>query len=156
MRRFSIIGGLLLALAAATSTMAASPQAIAIRTAPAPTVVTTTLRWHATFTKATITGTAKLNGPSTYASDKVAISATGIKKGATITVRLLDRHLTHVTAFATMTFTASLNSKGAEARTWVLTAAQRAALKADVKAGDKLYFRLVDGSVLATGRLLVG
>jgi hypothetical protein len=151
MRKLSLAGGLLLALAAASSTMAATPSVHA--TAAAPAVTTTALTWKATYAKSPIAGTATLTGTSTYASDKVAIKATGVKKGATVTLRIIDKVGTKVHTLATITLTATLNSSKQFVRTWTLSATQRAALKAAAAHSYPLYFRLIDGSMVATGQL---
>jgi hypothetical protein len=150
MRKLSIAGGLLLALAAATSTMAATPALVSASTV-------TTLHWHAAFAKAPIAGSARLSGTSTYTTDAVVISARGIRRGAHITARLLERtRAGKVSTFAWITFTATPSSKGVETRTWRLTPVQRANLKAAVRAHDTLYLRLVDGSIVATGVFKAG
>jgi len=152
MRKLSLVGGLVLALAAASSTMAATPAAHST-TVAAPTVTTTTLTWKATYAKSPIAGTATLSGSSTYASDKVAIKATGVKKGAKVTFKVFDKAGTKFHTLALMTVTATLNSSNQLVRTWTLSATQRAAIKAAVGHAYPVYFRLTDGSTVATGLL---
>ena len=152
MRKLSLVGGLLLALAAASSTMAAAPAAHSTAVA-APAVTTKTLTWKTTYAKSPITGSATLSGSSTYASDRVAIKATGVKKGAKVAFKIFDKAGTKFHALALVTVTATLNSSNQLVHTWTLTATQRAAIKAAVGHADPLYFRLTDGSTVATGLL---
>jgi hypothetical protein len=152
MRKLSLVAGLLLALAAASSTMAAAPAMRAVASA-APAVTATTLTWKSSYSKSPIAGTAKLSGSSTYSSDKVSIKATGIKKGATVTFKIFDKVGTKFHTLALMTVTATLNSSHQLVRTWTLTPTQRAALKTAESHAYPVYFRLTDGSTKATGQL---
>lgn len=147
MRRLSIIGGLVLAVVAAGSAFAAAPgtPAISLAAAASPT-------WKATFSATPVAGTASLVAPATWASGVIHLRATGIKSGATLTARLLERTKTKVLVIGKLTFVSKVTTAGVEARTWVLTTAERTALKAALKAGDKVYFRLVDGKVSVTGQ----
>lgn len=146
MRRLSIIGGLVLAVVAAGSAFAAAPgtPAISLAAAASPT-------WKATFSAHPVAGSASLVAPATWASGLIHLRATGIKNGATLTARLLERTKTKVIVIGRLTFVSKLTTKGLEARTWVLTAAERTALKAALKAGDRVFFRLIDGRATATG-----
>jgi len=148
MRRLSILGGLVLAVVAAGSAFAAAPATPAISLAAA-----TSPTWKATFSAAPIAGSARLVAPTTWASGVVQFRATGVKSGAKVTARLLERTKTKTTVIGKLAFVAKLTSKGVESRTWALTAAERTALKAALKAGDKVYVQLVDGKIIATGQL---
>ncbi len=152
MRRLSIPGGLLLAVAAAGAVFAAAPSSPAVNLAAA----TTTLTWDATLSHAPIAGAATLSGPSTYASDKLVIHVRGFKSGVALTERLFVRAGKKVSTIGVTTYSAKLNSKGVEAHAWTLTASQRRALKAAVKAGDTIFVRIMHGTTVATGQLTRG
>ncbi len=152
MRKLSLVAGVLLTLAVSATTMAATPAAatrtVAHRT---PAVTTTTLTWKAAYAKAAISGSAVMSGTSTYTSDKVVARATGIKKGAAVVLRLFWKSGTHDHTFATTAVAATLTASGQFVRTWSLSSTQRAALRAAEAHKYAVYFRLVDGSTIATG-----
>jgi hypothetical protein len=133
--------------------MAATPVA-AVRTAAVAPATTTTLTWKASYAKSPITGTAVLSGASTYATDKVVVKATGIKKGATVTLKIFEKAGSRYVTFAHVTLTATLNSSSQFVHTWSLTTAERGSLKYGVAHGYPIYFRLIDGTTTATGRLI--
>ncbi len=144
MRRLSLIGGLVLAVVSAGSAFAAAP-AVSLAAVAVPT-------WKATFSASPVAGTATLVAPASWASAIVRLRATGIKNGARLTSLLLGRTKTKVLVIGRLVFTSKLTSKGVEGKSWVLTAAERSAIKAAIKAGDRLFVRLVDGKVSATGQ----
>jgi hypothetical protein len=144
MRRLSLLGGLVLAVVSAGSAFAAAP-AVSPATAAAPT-------WKATFSASPVAGSATLVVPSTLASGVVHLRATGIKNGARLTALLLERTKTRTLVIGRLAFTGKLTSKGVEGKSWVLTAAERSAIKAALTAGDRLFVRLVDGRISATGQ----
>jgi hypothetical protein len=150
MRRLSLLGGLVLAVAAAGSALAAAPATPAI--APA---VSATPGWKATIAAGTVAGAATLTAPATWTSAVVRLRATGIASGAHLTAVLLERTKTRVLVIGRLAFTGKLTTKGVEGKSWVLTAAERSAVKAALKAGDRLFFRLVDGKTIATGEFHV-
>jgi hypothetical protein len=147
MRRLSLLGGLVLAVVAAGSALAAGPATptISLAAAAAPT-------WKAAFTASPVAGSATLVVPSTLASGVVHLRATGIKNGARLTALLLERTKTRTLVIGRLAFASKLTSKGVEGKSWVLTAAERSAIKAALKAGDRLFVRLVDGRIIATGQ----
>jgi hypothetical protein len=147
MRRLSLLGGLVLAVVAAGSALAAGPATptISLAAAAAPT-------WKATFSASPVAGSATLVVPSTLASGVVHLRATGIKNGATLTALLLERTKTRTLVIGRLAFTGKLTTKGVAGKSWVLTAAERSAIKAALKAGDRLFVRLVDGRIIATGQ----
>ena len=150
MRKLSLVGGLVLALAAASSTMAATPSGVHSVAAVIPAITTTTLTWKASYSKSPIAGTATLSGPSTYTADKVVVRATGIKKGAMVTLKIFDKAGTTFHTLALATVTATLNTSHQFVRSWILSSTQRAALKTAVGHGYPVYFRLIDGSSIGT------
>jgi len=149
----SLVGGLALALAVSGASLAAAsaPSAAALARVPAAPVAT--LTWKTDFAKAPVDGSARLTGPSTYAWDKVSVSATGIKKGAHLTLRLFEKDGSRYRTFAAVSVTASLTAKGKFERTWYLAPSSRQALRSAVAHKLPIYFRLVDGKTVATGLL---
>ncbi len=152
MRKLSLVGGLLLALAAASSTMAAAPSVRPAVTA-APTVATVALTWKATYAKSPIAGTAYVTGTSTGTSNKLIVRATGVKSGATVTVLIFDVAGSKTHTIMMTTTKATLNASHQFVEGWYLNAAQRAAFKYAVNHRFPVYVRLIDGTVMATGRL---
>lgn len=147
MRRLSLLGGLVLAVAAAGSAFAAAPG---MHTVSAAAAIAPTLK--ATFSASPIVGSARLVTPVTGASGVIYLHATGIKNGAKLTATLLERSKTKTTVIGQLAFVAKLTSKGVESRSWFLTAAERTTVKAGLKAGDQLFIRLVDGKLTASGQ----
>ena len=146
MRRLSLLGGLVLAVAAAGSAFAAAPATPAIT--PAVSAIPT---WKATYAAGAVAGSATLAAPATWTSAVVRLRATGVKNRARLTAVLLERTKTKVLVIGRLAFTSKLTTKGVEGKSWILTAAERSAVKAALKAGDRLFFRLVDGKTIATG-----
>ena len=158
MRRFLAMGFLALALtlgAASTALGAPLSRDVAVSShGGTPAVAVTTLKWKATFSKGAISGRALLSIASTYKTGRLAISATGVKKGDHLVASLRFRTKkgktgTIVTAMRTVT-----GSTGKVNFSFALSKAVLAAIKADLKAGDKLTIRFADGTVVTTGTFM--
>ena len=147
MRKLSLVGGVVLALAAATSTLAATPTA----QTTAATSTAATLTWKATFSKTPVSGTAVLTATASHTQDKVVVRATGLTKGTKVTFRIFETVAGKNRAIASASGVVTLTSKGQLVRTWVLPSAERAAVKAALAHGDAISFRLIDGTTVASG-----
>ena len=152
MRKLSLIGGLVLALTVGTATMAATPTTVR-SAATTPTTAVTILSWRANFAKAPIAGAAVLTGTSTYSVDRVVVRASGVKKGAVVTLQLLEKVGTKVMVVSHITVSATLTKTNTFLRTWYLSAAARSSLKYAVAHNYPLYVRVIDGATVATGHL---
>jgi hypothetical protein len=120
MRKLSLIGGIVLALSAATSTFAFSPV----------TQVTTTTshRWATSYKDGAATVTSVLTASSTYGTGKLSIHVSGATKDERITISLLDRIGT--TTHVLLSHTVMASAGGVYASTWSLSSTVRADLKA--------------------------
>jgi hypothetical protein len=105
----------------------------------------------ASFSSGSLTGTAALSRTTTYSMVHVLIKASGIKNDATLTARLYKQASGGSRVLITSTTFEALTSGGKETITWILGSSARSALRTAIKAGDTISFRLVDGSVHATG-----
>jgi hypothetical protein len=150
MRKVSLIGGLVLALVTASSTMAAAPTIRSSAATPAAATATVTT-WKASYATPPISGSAVLTATPSNTLDKVAVRATGLKKGSKVSFRIIDTVAGASRAIASTSAIVTLNAKGQLVRTWTLSSAQRAAVKAALAHGYALSFRLVDGKMSATG-----
>ena len=148
MRKLTVLSGVAFALTVgASSVFAATPS-------PSPTVVVTpavTHSWVAIAAKSgTLSGSARLTLSSTYARGTLWVRANGDKNGDLLVVRIIERtKTTHKTIV--MTAHNVLKSNGSSTFTFALNTADRAALKAAMKAGDTIDFRLTDGRTSVNG-----
>jgi hypothetical protein len=105
MRKLAAIGTLafVLSIAVSPAVFAASSTAkVAAPIARVAAAVPASHHWKTTFTSATIHGSARLTIASTYASGRVSVSASGLKKGDKIVVTLTSGGTTLWTSHRTI------------------------------------------------------
>ena len=148
MRKLAVLSGVAFALTVgATSVFAATPS-------PSPSPVATPAVSHTWVANAakrgTLSGSARLTLSSTYARGTLWVRANGDKKGDLLVVRILD-HSKSTQKTIVLTSHKVLKSNGSSTFTFALNTADRAALKAAMKAGDAIDFRLTDGKTSVNG-----
>ena len=144
--------GVALSLGASSSVLAAAPARETASARPgAQAVVATTLKWVAPFKHGAMSGKATLTVSSTYATGRLAISATGVKKGDHVVASIHFRTKGGKTGTIVSGQHSVTGSTGSTSFSFALSSAARKAIKADLAAGDMLKIRIVDGTVVATG-----
>ena len=150
MRKLAVLGAIVFALTVgATSAVAASPSP-----SPSPRPVVTPQANHVWVVgpakSGALSASSRLTVSSSYSRGTVWVRATGVKKGDLLVVRIIDHGKSGDKTIASTTRKV-LNSTGPTTFTFSLRATSRAELKALVKAGDALDFRLIDGTMSVTG-----
>jgi hypothetical protein len=120
MRKLSLAGGLVLALATAASAFAAGPST--------QLVAATSHKWTTSFKDGAISVASTLTATSKYSSGKVAINVKGATGGEKLTITFFDRQAGTPHVIISRTVTAG--STGRYAATWTLTSAELKAMKA--------------------------
>ena len=148
MRKLAVLSGVAFALTVgATSVFAATPS-------PSPSPVATPAVSHTWVANAakrgTLSGSARLTLSSTYGRGTLWVRANGDKKGDLLVVRIID-HTKSTAKTIVLTTHKVLKSNGSTTFTFGLSAADRAAFKAAMKAGDSIAFRLTDGKTSVNG-----
>lgn len=144
--------GVALSLGATSSVLAAAPAPASVVARPAAqAVVATTRTWVAPFKHGAMSGKATLTVSSAYTTGRLAISATGVKKGARIVASIHFRTKAGKTGTIVSSGHTVTGSTGSTHFSFALSSAVRKAIKADLAAGDALKIRIVDGTAVATG-----
>lgn len=145
MRKLSVLGGAVLALAVASSVFAATPSTVpASSTAPAPAAH----HWTASAKADGLTVRARLFAGSAYHVGWVQLAVRGLKRGAKVEIVIADQ----TTSTTILDVTRTVRShRGVRAFLVHLDAAELAALKADVTAKDTLTITVTSGTATATG-----
>jgi hypothetical protein len=123
----------------AASSTATAPTGSAITVAAKSHVWTASTKAAAFHASATITIT------STYSSGKVAVKVMGVKKGDVVRVSIVARPKTGK-GVTIASHQITVTKTGSVSFSFALSSAQAHLIKTHVKAGDRLVFRVADGT----------